>query len=398
VRIAIVADHSDPCAVIGGIDAGGQNVHVAALAKGIAAKGHEVAVFTRGSGRRVTQVRVEDGYSVWYLPAGPSGPLEKDSLWVYMEEFRENLQRCFLEIKPQLVHAHFWMSAWAAEQLCIAMEIPLVITFHALGSVKRRHQGALDSSPAERIEVEARLIRSADLILATSSDEVSELVSLGGNDSSMIVIPCGVDVNQFSPASDAHGATAAPSGFTGIVSVGRLVRRKGFDIAIRAVAGIPDAELTIVGGPPSASFDGDAEVLRLREVARVVQAEGRVRLLGPISRARLPEVLRAACVVVCSPAYEPFGMVALEAMACGVPVVATAVGGLKESVLDGKTGILVEPNDPISLRKGIQRLLRDPDLRLRLGQQGRTRAETRYSWTVVVERTIGAYRGVIRQG
>ena len=262
---------------------------------------------------------------------------------------------------------------------------PVTQTFHALGSVKRRWQPCADTSPAERIGIERRIARSADRIIATCSDEVAELRRLGAAKSSVDVIACGVDTELFTPDGPAEPRT----GLARVLCIGRLVPRKGVDDVIRAVAGLPGVELLIAGGPPADRLAEDPEAARLRAVAAGSNA---VRLLGQVAHDRLPGLIRSADMVVSAPWYEPFGIVPLEAMACGVPVVTTAVGGMLDTVLPERTGLLVPPRDPDAIRAAIRRLLTEADTHRAMAEAGVRRARTRYSWAAVAAATERSYQ------
>lgn len=377
MRIAMISEHASPLAHLGGVDAGGQNVHVAELSAALARRGHDVVVYTRRDDPALPEsVETQHGYSVVHVPAGPPRALPKDELLQYMYAFARFLGDCWLADPPDVVHAHFWMSGVATQRAAAPHRIPTVQTFHALGSVKRMHQGGNDTSPDCRIGVEAAVARNADWVAATSTDEVFELVRMGRARSRTSVVPCGVDIDAFTP----DGPAASRSDMKRIVSVGRLVPRKGFETLIRAHAHVPDAELVIVGGPAPAMLANDAEAQRLSRLAAEVGVADRVRLLGGVSRKEMPTLLRSADVVACTPWYEPFGIVPLEAMACGAPVVATAVGGIRDTVVDDVTGRLVPPRDPGALAEAINALLDDRVRREGLGAAGRERARARYTW------------------
>jgi glycosyltransferase involved in cell wall biosynthesis len=268
------------------------------------------------------------------------------------------------------------------------LEIPLLQTFHALGVVKRRMQGEHDGSPADRIRSERRLAMSVDGIIATCSDELAELRAMGARDAAISVIPCGVDLRQFHP----DGEVAARGAKHRLVTVGRLVRRKGVDDVIEALAELPDTELVIVGGPSAAELAGDDEFRRLRARAAARGVASRVSWTGGVDRDEVARLMRSADVVVCAPWYEPFGIVPLEAMACGTPVVATAVGGMLDTVRDGHTGRLVPPRQPAALASTLRELLADPAARAAMGRAGSERARTKYSWERVAELTERSYR------
>lgn len=392
MRIAMVSEHASPLAALGGVDAGGQNVHVAALASALARRGHRVVVHTRrDDARRPRRVRLVDGVLVDHVPAGPPVELPKDDLLPHMGDFAANLARQWRRDPPDVVHAHFWMSGLAAVEAARPLGVPVVQTFHALGVVKRRHQGAADSSPPQRLSIEESLVRSVDTIIATCSDELFELVRLGANHRRVSVVPCGVDLTLFRP----HGpAEPRRAGWHRLVVVSRLVERKGVGNVISALAGLPDTELVVAGGPDPTALDADPEVRRLRTLAGQLGVADRVVFRGRLDRAALPVLLRSADLVPVVPWYEPFGIVPLEAMACGVPVVASAVGGLVDSVVHGETGTHIPPRDPSALTAAIASLLADPSRRAVYGAAGARRARDRFSWDRVARLTEHAYDGV----
>ena len=398
MQVALVSEHASPLAAIGVVDAGGQNIHVAELASALVRLGHEVVVYTRRDDTALPErVATAMGYEVVHLTAGPPRPLPKDDLWPHMRAFAEALRGYLVASPPDVVHAHFWMSAWAAERAARRTRVPVLVTFHALGAVKRRHQGAADTSPAERLRVEAAVAVGADRVIATCTDEVAELQLLGVPASQVAVVPCGVDVTHFCPEPRADEPTwderLARRARYRLVTVGRLVARKGYDTAVEALAALPETELVIAGG--GAGTATEPEQVRLEALARRLGVADRVRFAGQVGRAAMPALLRSADVVVCSPWYEPFGLVPLEAMGCGVPVVATAVGGMLDTVVDGETGALVPPHDAAALAAATGALLADPLRRAAYGRAGARRARARYSWDAVAADTEAVYASAL---
>jgi glycosyltransferase involved in cell wall biosynthesis len=393
MRIAMVSEHASPLAVLGGEDAGGQNVHVAALSLALARRGHEVVVHTRrddpGLPRRV---RLGPGVVVDHVEAGPARHVPKDELLEHMGDFARDLHRTWSDERPDVVHGHFWMSGLAALEAARRLGLPVAQTFHALGVVKRRHQGDQDTSPRERLELEARVARSADRVLATCTDEVFELLRLGVDGRRITVVPCGVDLEHFRP-----GGPVAPREpeLPRILCVSRLVQRKGVGNLISALRGVPGAELVIAGGPAAQELETCSTASRLRALAAELGVADRVTLLGRVDRDDLPALVRSADVVACVPWYEPFGIVPLEAMACGVPVVASAVGGLIDTVVDGVTGVHVPPRRPDRLAVALRELLADAPRRRSLGEAGAARARARYGWDRIAESTDEAYAGLV---
>ena len=389
MKVAMVSEHASPLAVLGGVDAGGQNVHVAALARHLARLGVEVLVSTRRDDPSLPRwAALAPGVAVHHVDAGPPYPIAKDDLLPYMDAFAADLARVWRRWRPDVAHAHFWMSGLAATAAGQSLGIPVVQTFHALGVVKRRHQGDRDTSPAERQDVERRLLTEVDRVIATCTDEVFELVRLGADVDRVKVVPCGVDLSHFCPEGPVEPRTP---GLARLVVVSRLVERKGVGNAVTALAGVPGAELVIAGGPAQANLRHDEEARRLMGLAEAAGVADRVQLRGSVDRADLPALLRSADAVLCVPWYEPFGIVALEAMGCGVPVVATAVGGLVDTVVDGATGIHVPPRSPQHLATALRCLLEDPVLRRRLGAAGARRARSRYGWKRVARSTLAVY-------
>ncbi|MET8364312.1 glycosyltransferase [Micromonospora sp. NPDC005194] len=391
MRIAMISEHASPLAILGGEDAGGQNTHVAELSAALAAAGHEVRVYTRRDALDLpVTVRAPDGYDVVHVPAGPAEPVAKDALLPHMREFSRWLIERWRggDWTPEVIHAHFWMSGLAALTAGRQTGVPVVQTYHALGTVKRRYQGVQDTSPARRISYERELGRSVDRVVAQCRDEVGELVRMGVPRSRMTVVPSGVNLASFSPLGPV--ADREP-GRARILTVGRLVERKGFQTVVRAMALVPDAECVVVGGPPEGLLETDPYARRLRALAESCGVADRVHLVGAVPREEMGRWYRSADLLVAAPWYEPFGLTPLEAMACGVPVVGTAVGGIRDTVVDGTTGDLVPARDPQALAAAIQRLLDDRIRRFRYATAARERARSRYSWQVTAERLAEVY-------
>ncbi|GAA0375810.1 glycosyltransferase family 1 protein [Microbispora corallina] len=392
MKIAMVSEHASPLATLGGVDAGGQNVHVAALARALAELGHEVTVYTRRDREDLPEsVGFCPGVTVVHVPAGPAAEIPKDEILPWVPQFGKWLHDRWLFDRPDIVHSHFWMSGLAALSAAERLRIPVVHTYHALGSVKRRHQGPADTSPRERVEAEADIGRRADAVIATCCDEIDELIRMRVPRRVTRVVPCGVDTSVFHPHVEPLERPERPR----LLSVGRLVPRKGVDTTIRALQYLKDAELVIAGGPAAAELHHDPEVTRLRWLAAQAGVADRVSFLGRVGRDTLPALMRSASAVVSVPWYEPFGMVTLEAMASGVPVVATAVGGQKETVVNNVTGVLVPPRKPVVLARALRRLLDDPVRRTAYGIAGADRARARYGWTRIAAETLAAYERVL---
>jgi D-inositol-3-phosphate glycosyltransferase len=394
MRIALISEHASPLAAIAGVDAGGQNVHVAELAGAVHRLGHEVTVYTRRDAPDLPEVvPTAQGFEVVHVPAGPAQHLPKDELLPHMRPFGEWLARQWSGVEvPDVIHAHFWMSGVAALAATGEVPAPVVQTFHALGSVKRRYQSTADTSPAVRTDVERHLGRSVARVIAQCTDEVEELVALGVPRAKVRIVASGVDARRFTPEGP-----AAPRGeLRRVLSAGRLVPRKGFDELVRVLPRLPGIEVVIAGGPAD-GLATDPEARRLRDLAAQLGVADRLQLLGAVPPEQMPGWYRSADVVACTPWYEPFGLTPLEAMACGVPVVAYAVGGLRDSVVPGATGALVAPGDRDALVGALSALLADEDRRHQLGSAARLRTISRYDWTRQAAEVASIYADLYAQ-
>ncbi|HEX5198769.1 MAG TPA: glycosyltransferase [Actinoplanes sp.] len=392
MRIAMISEHASPLATLGGVDAGGQNTHVAELSAALAADGHEVRVYTRRDAELPEAVPLGDGVEVVHVPAGPAAPLPKDELLPHMGAFAEWLSADWRDTwKPDVAHAHFWMSGLATVTAARDLGVPVLQTYHALGSVKRRYQGAADTSPAQRIGYERALGRAVDRVVVQCQDEVAELVRMGVPRTRMAMVPSGVNTDRFAPAGP---AVPREPGRQRILTVARLVERKGVEDLIRALPKVPRAELVVVGGPPDGDLARDPYACRLGALARKCRVEDRVRLVGAVPAQEMPAWYRSADLLAATPWYEPFGLTVLEAMACGVPVVASAVGGLVDTVVDGVTGDLVAPRDVTGLARTLRRLLADDTRRISYGAAAHDRAVQSYSWPRIARRLAAVYTTV----
>lgn len=394
MKVSLISEHASPLALLGGVDAGGQNVHVAALARSLAANGAKVVVHTRRDDPALPRrVEFAPGVVVDHVDAGPPEPLAKDLLAGSMDAFADDLVGQWRHDAPDVVHGHFWMSGMAAVSAGDRTGVPVALTYHALGTEKRRHQGVADTSPAGRVAVESWLARAVDGVVATTRHEAEEVRAMGALADDVTVVPCGVDLDRFTAA----GPTRPRGPRTRIACVSRLVPRKGIADVIRALVELPDAELVIAGGPPEAMLHEDEEALALRRVADECGVADRVRFLGALERDAVPALLRSADVVCCCPWYEPFGLVAVEAMACGVPVVASRVGGLAETVVDQETGVLVPPKSPAAIAEAVRTVVTDRHRQRRMSEAAWLRAQA-YGWERIGGRTLDVYRRLIQVG
>jgi glycosyltransferase involved in cell wall biosynthesis len=394
MRIAMISEHASPLAALGGTDAGGQNTHVAELSAALAEQGHEVRIYTRRDSPELpTVVPMGERVQVVHVPVGPAAQIPKDDLLPFMGEFGQWLIRDWRDgdWTPTVAHAHFWMSGLAAVTAARQCRIPVVQTYHALGSVKRRHQGAADTSPAQRIGYERTLGRVVDRVVVQCQDEIRELVRLGVPRSQLSLVPSGVNSERFSPDGPIMPRDPDRSR---ILSVSRLVERKGLSDVVQAMRYVPDAECVVIGGPPAAQLADDPYARRLRELAEQYNVSDRLKLVGSVPSDDMPRWYRSADMLVAAPWYEPFGLTPLEAMACGVPVIGTAVGGLNDTVVDGLTGDLVPARDPRALGGALRRLVNDKVRRFAYATAALDRARQCYSWKRAASQIAAVYAAV----
>ena len=406
LRIALISEHASPLATLGGVDAGGQNIYVNHVARTLARAGHQVDVLTRRDDPHLPPVvDLQPGLRVIHIPAGPASFVRKEALIEHMPEFALVTEKLMRGSVPyDVAHANFFMSGMVAQRLKASFGLPFVMTFHALGRVRKEHQKEADGFPAERGAIEESLVRDADAVVAECPQDKSDLVRLYGADpASLWTVPCGYDPLEFSPLprSEARRQLGLdPEEFI-VLQLGRLVPRKGIDNVIRSLAALPrgvPARLLVVGGDSAVPDETRTpEIARLRQVARDCGVEARVTFTGQRQRSELRTYYAASDVFVTTPWYEPFGITPLEAMACGVPVVGSAVGGIQYSVADGVAGFLVPPNDPVALAARLAQLHANPALASALGRGGIQRARSMFTWRQVARDLARVYAAVCRK-
>lgn len=407
-RVALISEHASPLAAPGGVDAGGQNIYVAHVARCLAGLGHRVDVLTRRDDPALPEVvELCPGVQVRHVDAGPPTFVPKEELLGTMPAFANAAQRLVAaQARPyDVVHANFFMSGWVGLMLQRRHGLPLVTTFHALGLVRREHQGAADGFPPERIAVERALVRRSDVVIAECPQDRLDLERLYGAAAERIAtVPGGVDTTEFRPGDRA--SARARLGLRDdefiVLQLCRLVPRKGVDNVVEAMALLPrhvPARLVVVGG---GSAHPDAritpEIGRLKGIAQALGVADRVLFVGRRGRHQLRDWYVAADVFVTTPWYEPFGITPLEAMACATPVVGAAVGGIAHTVVDGVTGFHVPPRDPAALALRLLQLYADPALARRLGQAGVERVRTRFTWQQVAARLALVYSMLRHRG
>jgi phosphoheptose isomerase len=406
-KIALISEHASPLDTLGGVDAGGQNVYVAQLARHLARAGYLVDVFTRRSSLSQEEiVRWEPGVRVVHVPAGPAAFVHKEDMYQYVPAFTAWMT-CFMRRERQrydLLHANFWMSGLVAADLKRDLGIPFVVTFHALGRVRRLHQGEADGFPDERFAAEDRIVAEADRIIAECPQEQEDLIVLYRADpAKLCIIPCGFDNDEMWPVAKplARAQLGLPPDERLVLQVTRMVPRKGVETAIRGFARMvardpAPARLVLVGGE---SDDPDPavtpEIGRLGAIAEECGVADRVIFAGRKDREALKTYYSAADVFVTLPWYEPFGITPLEAMACGTPVIGANVGGIKFTVRDGETGYLVPPRDEHALAERLLHLYRHPELLTSLGCQGIRRVHDLFTWRHVGNTAVALYEEVL---
>jgi len=390
--LAVLSLHTSPLAQPGTGDGGGMNVYVRALTSALARAGVDCDVYTRADRPHLAPVvQVEPGLRVHHLTAGPPEAVAKEDLLSLVPAFTDAVlaaQRAAGR-PADAVHANYWLSGVAGHAVKHELGLPLLSTFHTLARVKA-DAGLWEGEASVRAEAEAAVIGCSDAVLASCAVEAIQLEALYGADPGRLeIVPLGVETAFFSPGDRAQARRAAglPSDVPLLLGVGRIQPLKGFDVAVRALAlldeRVPNAHLVIIGGPSGPA--GEAEVERLRTLVQAFGLKGRVHLLAPQPHELLSTFYRAADVVLVPSRSESFGLVALEAGACGTPVVASAVGGLTTLVDDGVTGFLVETRDAGAFADAAATIIGDPFLATTMGVAAARRA-ARYTWPATAGR------------
>lgn len=404
-RIALISEHASPLGILGGVDSGGQNVYVGQVAKGLASIGYEVDVFTRRDNQLLPEIADwVNGVRIVHVPAGAPEPVPKEDLLPHMGEFVEYVVRFFRgQRRPyDLVHANFFMSGMVACELKRRLGVPFVITLHALGRVRRMHQGDADAFPDERFAIEDHCIAEADHVVAECPQDEEDLVRLYNADPAKVsIIPGGFDPGELWPVS--KPLARASLGFDPneriVLQLGRMVRRKGVDTAIDGFARLVEqhgvrARMVIVGGE-SEDPEATPEIRRLQTLVRRRGMARLVTFAGRKGRDALKLYYSAADVFVSTPWYEPFGITPVEAMACGTPVVGSNVGGIKFTVRDGETGYLVPPRDAAALGDRLAHLYRHPKLLALFGRQALRRSNALFTWPQITAQLASLYEEVL---
>jgi glycosyltransferase involved in cell wall biosynthesis len=369
--------------------------------------GYEVDVFTRREHPDLPRVAVwMDNVRIIQIDAGPACLIPKEEILPYMSAFGEDMIAFMREeqIWYDLVHANFFMSALVAMELKRMLGIPFVVTFHALGHVRKIHQGSQDKFPPERIAIEGAVMQHADQIIAECPQDREDLISYYNAPPGRIsIIPCGVNPLEVYPVDRkvARRLLNLPEEGKILLQLGRMVPRKGVDNVIRALAGLNEAYsqtmLVIVGSNvPAATGERDPELERLRALAEDLHVEDRVIFTGQKDRHELKYFYSAADIFITTPWYEPFGITPLEAMACGTPVIGSDVGGIKYSVSHGRTGLLVHPKDPVALSEAIEELFENESLQAEMRTNAVKRVHALFTWEGIARKMKHLYQEAIQ--
>ena len=410
-RVAMLSVHACPMAKLGGRDSGGMNVYVRELARELGRRGHEVDVFTRWREKDDPRIQsLGENARVVHIPSGPMGYWPKMDVYEHLDEFTTKLQeQVAAEGKRyDLIHSHYWLSAEVARTLAPAWRVPRIQMFHTLGLVKREVMDEdIDGESDVRVTIEKRAVRESAAVTAASEIEVAELTDLYGADRSKLhIIPCGVDPNVFRPMrqADAREALGRDQCERIILFVGRIEQIKGIDVLLRSLGLLffrhpelrNDVCLLVVGGALDPGDDSPEieKIEALRSLVHQHRMEANVSFVGSMDQQRLALYYAAADVCAVPSLTESFGLVALEAMACGTPVVGTRVGGLQTLIEHGQSGLLVPAGDYQALAESIAQVLTDPRLRMHLAHGARDRAE-HFSWRSVGDRVEALYAKIL---
>ena len=411
MRIAMLSYHTCPLATLGGKDTGGMNVYVRDLTRELGRHGVGVDVFTRSQDEHVPHVLHDLGYGnrIVHIPAGPEVPMEKFELLEYVGTFVDHI-RNFAALKGlryDLLHAHYWLSGLAGLELREAWGIPLIQMFHTLALMKNRvATNDSGSEPDERIQAERTLLKEADRVVAATQAELAQIQWLyqTGTDR-VVVIPPGVDTAHFYPIAfdEAREYISMDDDTRMLLYVGRIEALKGIDTLIKAMARLQEQGflekqpvcVAIIGGEAEVSDEQlSAEMARLQTLRLELGLDDIVKFLGKRDQDTLQYFYSAAEMVVVPSHYESFGLVALEAMACGTPVVASETGGLAFLVRDGETGYHVPTGNDSALAERIKELLTDEVLRTRLGKAAAAYAR-QYDWSVISDQILDLYNNLV---
>jgi glycosyltransferase involved in cell wall biosynthesis len=391
MKIAVVAQHATPLRPQAGVGPDSDGIGLSELTRGLATHGHQVTVYAEKCQPDLPDTAdLHNGVRVELINAGPV-PAQPESgdadLLERVPAFSGPLRSSWRSEPPDVAHALSWTSGLAALAAGRDLAVPVVQQFSSLGVTERRNRVKADGAIAARIRLEPAIGRSAAAVVATHSGEVSDLASLGVHRSSIRVVPWGIDTSMFTP----EGPAAQRNGRPRLLTVADLDERAALETLLRALTRVPGAELVIAGGPPASELRQDSAYRDLARFARVLGVTDRLIFTGKVEHGMMPALLRSADLVVSTCQYEPSGTTSLQAMACGIPVIAPALGGHMDAVVDGTTGILIPPGQPALLAQRIRQLLAHPMLIEAYGVAAADRARSRYSWDRIATETLAVY-------
>jgi D-inositol-3-phosphate glycosyltransferase len=400
LRVAVLSAHTCPLAPLGGWETGGMNVYVRELGRALAARGVGVDIFTRRQSADVADVvEYEPGARVVHIDAGPHRHVDKYDVLDYLPDFACGIQRfrALTGATYDLIHSHYWLSGRLGLLFADRWGVPLVSTFHTLAQLKNRvAETAAEREQAVRFEIERRTMAGSDRVVALTAVDRQQMVRHYGALAPIDVIPGGVDLARFSPRPwlAARQALGLEASSRIVLFVGRIQRLKGLEVLLRAFArlGDLDARLVVVGGQRGTGHES-REIGRVQHLAAKLGLEDRTRFVGAVAHEQLPLYYSAADVTVMPSSYESFGLVAVESLACGTPVVATRVGGLSSLVRDGETGLLVPWRDAELFADRLRQVLTDEPLRQHLASQARE-SVLRFSWERIADEHLAVYADV----
>jgi D-inositol-3-phosphate glycosyltransferase len=400
LKIAVLSMHTCPLAPLGGWETGGMNVYMRELGRALAARGARLDIFTRRQASDVADVvEYAPGARVIHIDAGPHRHVDKYDILDYLPDFACGIQRfrALTGASYDLIHSHYWLSGRLGLLFADRWGVPMVSTFHTLAQLKNRvAETAAEREQAVRYEIERRTMAGSDRIVALTAVDRQQMLRHYGQQAPIVVIPGGVDLERFSPRPKAvaRGRLGLRPEQKVVLFVGRIQRLKGLEVLLRAFARLNelDAELLIVGGRPGTTPES-REINRLQHLAGKLGIAQRTRFVGAVPHEELPVYYSAADVSGMPSSYESFGLVAVESLACGTPVVATRVGGLTSIVRDGETGLLVPWRDADLFAERLLQVLQDDGLRQQLAAQARA-SVLNYGWGRIADEHVALYSEV----
>ncbi len=397
--IALISVHGDPAAEIGSEEAGGQNVYVRQLGEALAARGWQVDLFTRKVDPNAPEIVEHSPYCrTIRLKAGPETFIPRDQLFEYLPEFITAWEKYQSKIRYPLIHTNYWLSGWVGLQLQKRYNLQWLHTYHSLGAVKYQATNQLPLIASKRLQIEREILENCDRVIATSPQEQEHLREFVSSQGEIEIIPCGTDIKRFSPQPKAEAK--AQLGFSSdeqiVLYVGRFDPRKGIETLVRAFAQsvVEKRKLVIVGGSDKKRGD-KSERDRIADLVAELELRDRVIFAGRIGHEHLANYYAAADVTVIPSHYEPFGLVAIEAMACGTPVIASDVGGLRFTVIPNQTGLLVPPQNEVAFSQAIDQILNYPEYAQTLQRRAIKRVQNYFSWSGVAGQLSVIYRELL---